>query len=207
MIDRLAPRRMLARARLAVGRRRCRFLKYGGGTRCFDLSDEFDGVRAIMFEDGVESCVRLPAGARDVMVDKALIGDEFALATLIHAERFENEMGAPTGVIEIDSGEWPVTIGLRTSDEGLVCYTLESVTEHKRRYEASATSIVESGSLYIDPLRSPCTFREVPFTVAGVRYTKNGPRAMRYTRDAKFDARIRESDYGKWSEKICRPLI
>lgn len=207
MIDRLAPRRLLARARLAVGRRRCRFLKYGGGTRCFDLSDEFDGVRAIMFEDGVESCVRWSVGAEDVMVDKALIGDEFALATLIRAERFENELGAATGVIEIDSGEWPVTIGVRTLDKGLICYTLDSVTDYKRRYEASATSIVESGSLYIDPLRPPCERRELPFTVAGVRYTKAGPRARRYTRDAKFDARIRESDYGKWSEKICKPLI
>lgn len=207
MIDRLAARRLLVRARLAVARRRLRYLKFGGGTRCFDLSDDFDGVRAIMFEDGMESCVKWSPGGGPVRVDRVLVGDEFSLAQLIHEEDFAEMSAKRTGVVEIDSREWPVTIAIRTSDEGLLCYTLESVAARKERYSASATSIVECRLLYVDPLRPVAASQGQPLAMAGVRYTKDGPRARRYLRDPKFEARLRESDYGKWSERICKPLI
>lgn len=188
---------------LKMQRCRCRHLKYGGGTRRFDLSgQQYDGVRAIMFDDGYEELVKWDVGDDQVWVEVIRIGDEFDAATCTFMENFDQQRKKSCGMVEIVSDDWPQVVLIRTTDKGLIGYSRDIQGPSR----IAARTIMES-SVYIDPNKPTCDFSALPDTMAVVRYTKAGARAVRYSLDERFCVRLWETEYKEWGEKLCKPLI
>lgn len=193
--------RFVTKRKIARARARCARMKYGGGTLRFDLSREpYDGVRALMFEEGTESLVKKRDGDDRVWVDSIFgepRGDSHAIS---HTDTFDYRSGKSYELVEIPCDEWPCALFLRCADFSLAGYR---PTRDGDFHMAVGTSLDQG---YIYPFQPERRYNDLPDMLAVVRYTSSGPRCRRYAYDVKLvDDFMLTPYFGEWRE-LCKPL-